>query len=93
MLTVSIITLFVSRSSSTYKHIGNEHAVEVALLQQLGKLDPVLDVVEVRRPVTGMPPEAGGLMAATRFDKGVDDQLLLGARAGARCTIARLRCG
>lgn len=67
--------------------------MKVALLEEFGQLDPVLDVVEVRGPVTGVPPQAGRLVAAAGLDKGVDDELFLGARTGARRPIARLRCG
>lgn len=70
---------------STHEDVGNKDAVELALLKQLGKLDPVADVVKVPGAVIRMSPEARRLMTTARLYKGIDDELLLGLCSHRRC--------
>lgn len=71
-------------SYNTYKYIGNEHAMKTTLLEELGKLDPVLHVVKVGRMVVRVLPKTGGLMARAALHKGIEDKLLLGGNSLAR---------
>lgn len=71
-------------SENTYKYIGNEHAMKPALLEELGKLDPVLYVVEIGRMVVRVLPKTGGLMARAALHKSIEDKLLLGGSSLAR---------
>jgi hypothetical protein len=43
----------------TSTDIGNEHAMELSLLEELCQLYPMLDGVELRRSIIRMSPKAG----------------------------------
>jgi hypothetical protein len=42
------------------EHVGDEDAMELGFLQQLGQVDPVVDIGEAERLVVGMSPESRG---------------------------------
>lgn len=79
-------------STPAYQNIGDEHAMELALLQELGQLDPVLDAIEIPGTVSRMPPQPRRLMPAAGFDKGIYDELLLVAVC-ARSSVTAARLG
>lgn len=60
----------------TDQHVGYENSMELAALQELCQLGPMLDLIEVGGLVVRMSPEPWRLMPTARFDKSIDDQLL-----------------
>jgi len=61
-----------------HKNIGDENTVKLSLLKKLSQFYPVTDVVKIPRFIIWMSPKTRRLMTTARFNKGVDDELLLG---------------
>lgn len=57
----------------THENISYKHAVEIALLEELRQLNPVLHIVEIPGPVTGVSPKPRRLMTTARLDERIDD--------------------
>ena len=65
----------------TYEDVCNEHAMEFALLKELGQLSPVTDVIEPPRLIIRVTPETRRLVTTAGLNERIDDQLFLGATA------------
>ena len=72
-------------------HVGEEHRVEAAGLEQLGQLGPVLDVVEPLAVVVRQPPQAVGDVADAVHLEQVEDQRASSRRVTAHSPPGRAR--
>lgn len=59
--------------------------MELGPLEQLGQLNPVVEVIEAPGLILGVLPQARGLMATAHFDKGIEDKRLSGSRLAIGC--------
>lgn len=62
------------------EHVGDEDAVEEALLGDAGQVGPVLDVLVAPRLIFGVTPQARALVRGTVHVERVQTDLLVGVR-------------